>query len=198
MTCPPSTPLPPLYLRSVRAALEQGGGRLADGGGLGRGVTHVVCDPSSALRWLSMGVGIVSPSWVAQSLRAGRQQRCLAVSADASRHLPAAGAAASAAGGAQQQSQGGGVAGGAEGLSGELLQSREARQAMLSQLTAGGGSGGAPAAGATGALLPAAAHQQAATPAELLTGIHWSVLDLPAAAARAHAAQPAAAAAADE
>lgn len=196
---PPSPASPP---RSVRAALEQGGGRLADGGGLGRGVTHVVCDPSSALRWLSMGVGIVSPAWVAQSLKAGRQQRCLAVSADASRHLPAA---ASGTGGGQQQSQagsggsGGSVAGGggAEQMSSELLQSREARQAMLSQLAAAGGGGGAPAGCVPGAG-PAAAHQKTATPAELLTGVHWSVLDAPAAAARTHAAPAAAAASESE
>ena len=42
--------------RSVRAALEEGGGRVVAGGsGLSRGVTHVVCQPEAALTWLSMG-----------------------------------------------------------------------------------------------------------------------------------------------
>ena len=39
----------------VRAALEQGGGRVAEEGGLCRGATHVVCQPDAALKWLSMG-----------------------------------------------------------------------------------------------------------------------------------------------
>lgn len=168
---------------SVRDALEKGGGRCAEGGSLGRGVTHVVCQPEAALQWLSMGVAVVSPQWVLQSLRAGKQQRCLAVSADASRHLPAAsvassgeGAEAGAAAGSgsipprrptqEQQPQ----------LSSELLQSKEARQRVLSQLA---GSGGGEAAAADAA---AGAHQQAATPAELLAGVVWSVLEPPAAA----------------
>ena len=165
----------------MRAALEQGGGQLAQGG-LARGVTHVVCAPEAALRWLAMGVGIVSPAWVAQSLRAGRQQRCLSVSADASRHLPAAGPTASPA---PQHSEAGsgGSATHQQALPSELLSSREARRAVLAELAAGGDAGSSAAAGTPGGA-PGAAHQQAATPAELLTGLLWSVLEPPSAAWR--------------
>lgn len=184
-----TNPCPP---RSVRAALEQGGGQLADGGSLCRGVTLVVCQPEAALRWLSMGVGIVSPTWVIHSLRSGRQQRCLSVSADASRHLPSAGPATSAAcgrGHTQAGSQSGSGGSGTQSqqplLPNELLVSKEARQQMLCQL-AGGNSGSATAAALCGASGGsgggAAAHQQAVTPAELLADVLWSVLDPPAAA----------------
>ena len=39
----------------VAAALEQGGGQVASGGSLARGMTHVVCQPDQALKWLSLG-----------------------------------------------------------------------------------------------------------------------------------------------
>ena len=70
-------------------ALAAGGGHAAPGLQLGSGLTHIVCDPGAALRWLHLGVGLVSPSWVLHSLRAGAQQRCVSISADATRHLPA-------------------------------------------------------------------------------------------------------------
>ena len=45
-----------LCLCRVAAAIEQGGGRLAAGGGaLCRDATHVVAPPEAALLWLSMG-----------------------------------------------------------------------------------------------------------------------------------------------
>ncbi|PSC76077.1 hypothetical protein C2E20_0748 [Micractinium conductrix] len=174
--------LPPEEQQQVRAALEQGGGRVAEEGGLCRGATHVVCQPDAALKWLSMGVGIVSPQWVHRSLRSGRQQRCLAVSADTSRHLPAASAATSPS---QQQTGSGSTRSSGDGrppLSSELLQSREARLLALSQL-AGGTTGAAadaarPAARSGGG----AAHQPATTPSELLGGVAWCVLEPPAAA----------------
>lgn len=146
------------------------------------------------------GVGIVSPRWVLQSLRSGKQQRCLTVSADASRHLPSAAAAsgsilASNSGHAGSQACSHAGSDGAQqqrhqqGLSSELLSSKAARQHMLGQL-AGGSAGGEAAGGGavfgpSGAAangVPSAAHQLAATPAELLTGVLWSVLDPPAAA----------------
>lgn len=170
------------------AALQQGGGQLASGGGLGRGVTHVVCAPDVALRWLSMGVGIVSPAWVLQSLRSGRQQRCLHVSADASRHLPGAGPAASAAAqrpGIEAASGGGGSSSTQQQqqqLPSELMLSKEARQQMLAQLSGSGGDAGAAAGGVPGGSAHQQ-HQQAATPAEMLCDVLWSVLD-PATTAR--------------
>ncbi|PRW59970.1 BRCT domain DNA repair [Chlorella sorokiniana] len=182
--------LPPEEQQRVAAALEQGGGRVAAGGSLARGMTHVVCQPDQALKWLSMGVGIVSPAWVLQSLRTGKQQRCLMVSADASRHLPAA---STATDGSTQQAAGSeaGSGGGSSGssmrtagqqLSGDLLASKEARQQALLQLAGQG----AAAAGGTRASTPGAAgpampggHRPAATPAELLVGVLWSVLESP-------------------
>ncbi|KAL4458919.1 hypothetical protein ABPG75_013784 [Micractinium tetrahymenae] len=176
----------------VSAALEKGGGCVADGGSLSRGVTHVVCQPEAALKWLSMGVGIVSPQWVHQSLRTGRQQRCLTVSADASRHLPAG--SIEAAGSQPQQPIGPSSSPQQQqpGLSSELLLSREARQRMLSQLA--GGSAGAAGTGGTGdspgsAAGAAAVVPQGTTPAELLSDLVWSVLDPPP-AARKEAQRP--------
>ena len=161
---------------------------MAAGGSLTRGVTHVVCQPDQALKWLSMGVGIVSPAWVLQSLRTGKQQRCLMVSADASRHLPAA---STAGGGSSQQPgssearSGGGNSGmhaSGQQLNGDLLASKEARQQALLQLNGKG----AAAAACAGASTPGTAgpsllggHRPAATPAELLVGVLWSVLEAP-------------------
>jgi hypothetical protein len=117
-------------------------------------------------------VGIVSPQWVLHSLRSGRQQRCLTVSADASRHLPAAAAVEGSPLAPSQPS----VATAQGGISGALLASREARQRVLSQLAAGGSPGVAAAA----ALGPP--RQPGATPSLLLSGLLWSVLDPPSAA----------------
>ena len=130
----------------------------------------------------------MSPAWVLQSLRAGKQQRCLMVSADASRHLPAASAAASCS--SQQPGGSEAVSGGnssathtsLQQLSGALLASKEARQQALMQL-AGGGAAAVAAAGAStpdaaGPSMPGG-HRPAATPAELLVGVLWSVLDPP-------------------
>jgi hypothetical protein len=56
MLAPLMSPRPPsAALPSVAAALQTGGGRVAEGGGLCRGVTHVVCPPEAALRWLALG-----------------------------------------------------------------------------------------------------------------------------------------------
>lgn len=108
-------------------ALAAGGGHAAPGLQLGSGLTHIVCDPGAALRWLHLGVGLVSPSWVLHSLRAGAQQRCVSISADATRHLPAdTGAAA----GANQRPATAPVV--------AALASREARLEFLSQLAAPG------------------------------------------------------------
>ena len=127
------------------------------------------------------GVGIVSPQWVLQSLRSGRQQRCLTVSADASRHLPAAAAAGASASAGGASSEGSPVcearADARQQLPVELL-SREGRQQMLSQLAGSGTASGAASPG-SGAV---SAHQQAPTPAELLGGVLWSVLEPPSAA----------------
>jgi len=142
-------------------------------------------------------VGIVSPQWVHQSLRTGRQQRCLTVSADTSRHLPATSAAADSS---QLRQQASGTARGGNGsgssveqLSPDLLLSREARQKMLSQLAGSNDPAGAAAAAAGGhsAARPGAlaAHQQATTPAELLGDVLWSVLEPPAAAQKEAAEQ---------
>jgi hypothetical protein len=123
-------------------------------------------------------VGIVSPQWVLQSLRSGRLQRCLTVSAYASRHLPAAAAAAAAASASGASSEGSPAceagAGARQQLPAELL-SREGRQQMLSQLAGSNTASGAASPG-SGAM---AAHQQAPTPAELLSNVLWSVLEPP-------------------
>lgn len=131
-------------------------------------------------------MGIVSPLWVYQSLRAGRQQRCLAVSADASRHLPAAsGAAASSQ--LQQCEQVWSDAPSScqtqHSLSRELLLSREARERMLSQLAGVAGARLAGGIGAAAFSAPVAA-QQASTPAELLSDVLWSVLEAPQSACK--------------
>lgn len=128
----------------------------------------------------------MSPAWVLQSLRTGKQQRCLMVSADASRHLPAA--SATTHGGSSQQpgssetASGSGTHGSVQQLSGALLASKEARQQALMEL-AGQGAAAVACAGASTPGIPGASmpggHRPAATPAELLVGVLWSVLEPP-------------------
>ncbi len=133
------------------------------------------------------GIGIVSPAWVLQSLRTGKQQRCLMVSADASRHLPAASAAAGSSQqpGSSEAGSGGGSSGthaSGKQLGGNLLASKEARQQALLQLTGKGAAaaacGGGSTPGPSGPSVPGG-HRPAATPAELLVGVLWSVLEAP-------------------
>lgn len=134
------------------------------------------------------GVGIVSPQWVLQSLRTGRQQRCLTVSADASRHLPSMAASgatpeASTRGGGPQQASNS-LLQQQEAASAEIPLSKEARQQMLSRLAGGGAAtdaGSLPGA-AVAAAGAGACHQLSATPAELLPDVAWSVLEPPTAA----------------
>ncbi|GAB4823283.1 hypothetical protein N2152v2_010329 [Parachlorella kessleri] len=160
--------------RRVAQALQQGGGKVVVGARLGQGATHVVCQPEAALRWLSLSLGIISPQWVVRSLKSGRQQRCLMVSADATRHLPA--------GPEQGCNQLKAPLRGTDSSRGSMsplgqLQSKEARAAMLQQL-AGHSNGPSPATGATlGAGNPGA---PLCTPASMLVGFAWSVVDPPA------------------
>ena len=107
---------------------------------------------------LCPGVGIVSPQWVAQSLRAGKQQRCLTVSADASRHLPAAMAAAgSDARGGSDAGSGGSTPSPAQQLSASCLPAGRRGKRMLGPLAVGAGAAGAGAAlGGTGTVAPLA------------------------------------------
>lgn len=136
------------------------------------------------------GVGIVSPAWVQQSLRAGKQQRCLTVSADASRHLPAAPVAgiSNQQQPAVEERRGGGTGStqpSHQQLSGALLASKEARQQAIMELACGGAAAAAGAASGTpdaaSARLPGG-HPPTGTPAELLVGVLWSVLEPPSAA----------------
>ena len=109
----------------------------------------------------------MSPDWVYSSLREGRQQRCLVVSADTSRHLPSstgAGGAATARGSAPS----------AAGAGTPVPSSRQARAELLSQLEA---EAGPAAAGHARPLL-----RQGSMPAVLLAGVAWSVTDPPQAA----------------
>eukprot|EP00887_Chlorella_sp_A99_P006628 scaffold3.g6628.t1 len=120
------------------------------------------------------GLGIVSPQWVLRSLKEGRQQRCLTLSADASRHLPEAAMGAAGAGGAAGAAPAGPPPGeaGSSGpalLDSELLASRDARQRVLSELAAEGS-------------CEAGGQQHRSTPAALLEGLEWSVTDPPSAA----------------
>lgn len=108
----------------------------------------------------------MSPDWVYSSLREGRQQRCLVVSADTSRHLPSIGAGGAAA------AQGGAPS--ASGAGTSVPSSRQARAELLSQLEA---EAGPDAAGHARPLL-----RQGSMPAVLLAGVAWSVTDPPQAA----------------
>lgn len=144
-------------------------------------------------------MGIVSPAWVLQSLRTGKQQRCLMVSADASRHLPSASSAtgiSSQPPGSSEAGSGGGSTGAHSSkpqLSSDLLASRAARQQALMQLSGQGAAAPASARastlGAGGPSVPGG-HRPAATPAELLPGVLWSVLELPHAARLEARCQP--------
>lgn len=135
----------------------------------------------------------MSPQWVHQSLRTGRQQRCLTVSADASRHLPAASGAAASCQLQQQQGERSGAASSClqrQSLSSELLHSREAREQMLSQLAGSAAGAGAAQGSPASAAAAVAAGPQASTPAELLPGVLWSVLDPPHLARQEEAQHP--------
>ncbi|KAL0037338.1 hypothetical protein WJX79_002876 [Trebouxia sp. C0005] len=72
----------------MHEAVKAGGGQVVGGAYLGSGATHVVCHPQAAVKWLAMGLSIVSPPWLLRSLAQGTPDRCLHMSLDASRHLP--------------------------------------------------------------------------------------------------------------
>ena len=120
----------------------------------------------------------MSPVWVVRSLKEGKQQRCLMVSADASRALPAAAAVATEESSVTCSSPllPGAAAAGAKPLSNELLASRLARERVLSEVLAAAASRGSGGEGSFSAA------QQQSTPAVLLRGLEWSVMDPPSAA----------------
>jgi hypothetical protein len=144
--------LEPEEREAVEAAVGRGGGSVCQSARLGRGVTHAVCRPDASLRWMRLGLNIATPEWVLQSLKAGRLQRCISLSADAARHLPGALAAEAGADPAARDAPSG-----AEGRA-------RAVAALDEELAARDG----------GAL------QAACAPPQLLEGVSWTVSEAPA------------------
>ena len=97
----------------------------------------------------------MTPEWVLHSLKAGALQRCVALSADATRHLPAPSAAQPASPSIAVCSDNGASA---------VPQSAEERRKLVAELESGA----------------AAAHRLA--PASMLLDVSWSVADPPATA----------------
>eukprot|EP00873_Tetraselmis_striata_P037344 jgi/Tetstr1/457608/TSEL_044175.t1 len=164
----------------LREALLAGGGREAAAAFLGSGATHVVCPPSGAGNWLSSGLHVVSPAWVLHSVRAGRTQRCVQLSLDVQRALPAGAPGAAEevlpANGSPARKHGdtaapighSAAAGVGRNQLDSLRSSREAREALLSGVAA---EESAPMAGRRRRVMR--------TPPELLAGLDWAVTDDP-------------------
>ncbi|KAL0036499.1 hypothetical protein WJX77_010236 [Trebouxia sp. C0004] len=111
----------------MHEAVRAGGGQVVGGAYLGSGATHVICHPQAAVKWLAMGLSIVSPAWLLRSLAQGTPDRCLHMSLDASRHLPPSVKS--------RQAQGSSLAPSADGVAfPQDLADRQARQTFVQQL----------------------------------------------------------------